>query len=71
MPFLGKQPTAGFSSIVKDDFTADGSTREFTNLPDEHDDLNMGIVSIWLLIFTIILIAPRSYLRQPDLIEGS
>lgn len=23
-----------------------GSTREFTNLPDEHDDLNKGIVSI-------------------------
>lgn len=23
-----------------------GSTREFTNLPDEHDDLNEGIVSI-------------------------
>lgn len=23
-----------------------GSTREFTNLPDEHDDLNQGIVSI-------------------------
>ena len=22
-----------------------GSTREFTNLPDEHDDLNKGIVS--------------------------
>ena len=23
-----------------------GSTREFTNLPDEHDDLNKGIVSM-------------------------
>ena len=23
-----------------------GSTREFTNLPDEHDDLNKGVVSI-------------------------
>ena len=22
-----------------------GSTREFSNLPDEHDDLNKGIVS--------------------------
>ena len=30
MPFLGKQPTAGFASIVKDDFTADGSTTAFT-----------------------------------------
>ena len=30
MPFLGKQPTAGFSSIVKDDLTADGSTTAFT-----------------------------------------
>ena len=30
MPFIGKQPTAGFASIVKDDFTADGSTTAFT-----------------------------------------
>ena len=30
MPFLGKQPTAGFASIVKDDLTADGSTTTFT-----------------------------------------
>ena len=30
MPFLGKQPTIGFASIVKDDFTADGSTTAFT-----------------------------------------
>ena len=30
MPFIGKQPTAGFASIVKDDFTADGSTTVFT-----------------------------------------
>ena len=30
MPFLGKQPNAGFASIVKDDFTADGSTTAFT-----------------------------------------
>jgi hypothetical protein len=30
MPFLGKQPTAGFASIVKDDLTADGSTTAFT-----------------------------------------
>jgi len=30
MPFLGKQPTAGFSTIVKDDLTADGSTTAFT-----------------------------------------
>lgn len=26
-----------------------GSTREFTNLPDEHDDLNEGIVSILVM----------------------
>ena len=30
MPFLGKQPTAGFASIVKDDFTPNGSTTAFT-----------------------------------------
>ena len=30
MPFIGKQPTAGFASIVKDDLTADGSTTQFT-----------------------------------------
>jgi len=30
MPFIGKNPTAGFATIVKDDFTADGSTTVFT-----------------------------------------
>ena len=30
MPFLGKNPTAGFSTIVKDDLTPDGSTTAFT-----------------------------------------
>ena len=30
MPFIGKQPTAGFASIVKDDFTPNGSTTVFT-----------------------------------------
>ena len=30
MPFLGKQPTAGFASIVKDDLTGNGSTTAFT-----------------------------------------
>ena len=30
MPFLGKNPTAGFASIVKDDFTPNGSTTAFT-----------------------------------------
>ncbi len=30
MPFLGKQPTAGFASIIKDDFTPNGSTTAFT-----------------------------------------
>ena len=30
MPFLGKQPTAGFASIVKDDLTPNGSTTAFT-----------------------------------------
>ena len=30
MPFLGKNPTAGFASIVKDDLTSDGSTTAFT-----------------------------------------
>ena len=30
MPFIGKQPTTGFASIVKDDFTPDGSTTAFT-----------------------------------------
>ena len=30
MPFLGKNPTAGFASIVKDDLTPDGSTTAFT-----------------------------------------
>ena len=26
MPFLGKQPTSGFASIVKDDLTGNGTT---------------------------------------------
>ena len=30
MPFIGKNPTAGFANIVKDDFTPDGSTTVFT-----------------------------------------
>ena len=30
MPFLGKNPTSGFSTIVKDDLTPDGSTTAFT-----------------------------------------
>ena len=30
MPFIGKQPTAGFATIVKDDFTPNGSTTAFT-----------------------------------------
>ena len=30
MPFIGKNPTAGFATIVKDDFTADGTTTVFT-----------------------------------------
>jgi len=30
MPFIGKNPTSGFSTIVKDDFTPDGSTTAFT-----------------------------------------
>ena len=30
MPFLGKQPTIGFASIVKDDLTPNGSTTAFT-----------------------------------------
>ena len=30
MPFIGKNPTAGFASIVKDDFTPNGSTTAFT-----------------------------------------
>ena len=30
MPFLGKQPNAGFATIVKDTLTADGSTTQFT-----------------------------------------
>ena len=30
MPFIGKNPTAGFSSIVKDDFTPNGITTQFT-----------------------------------------
>ena len=30
MPFLGKQPTAGFATIVKDDLTPNGSTTAFT-----------------------------------------
>ena len=30
MPFIGKNPTSGFSTIVKDDLTADGSTTAFT-----------------------------------------
>lgn len=30
MPFIGKNPTAGFSTIVKNDLTPDGSTTAFT-----------------------------------------
>jgi len=30
MPFIGKNPTSGFSTIVKDDLTPDGSTTTFT-----------------------------------------
>jgi hypothetical protein len=30
MPFIGKNPTAGFATIVKDDFTGNGSTTVFT-----------------------------------------
>lgn len=30
MPFLGKQPTSGFASIVKDDLTGDGTTGPYT-----------------------------------------
>jgi hypothetical protein len=30
MPFIGKNPTSGFSTIVKDDLTPDGSTTAFT-----------------------------------------
>ena len=30
MPFLGKQPNAGFATIVKDSFTPNGSTTAFT-----------------------------------------
>ena len=30
MPFIGKNPTAGFSSIVKDDFTPNGTDTTFT-----------------------------------------
>jgi len=30
MPFIGKSPTAGFASIVKDDLTPNGSTTVFT-----------------------------------------
>ena len=30
MPFIGKNPTSGFSTIIKDDLTADGSTTAFT-----------------------------------------
>lgn len=30
MPFLGKQPTAGFASIVKDDLTGNGTTGPYT-----------------------------------------
>ena len=30
MPFIGKNPTAGFSSIVKDDFTPNGADTPFT-----------------------------------------
>ena len=30
MPFIGKNPTAGFSSIVKDDFTPNGTGTTFT-----------------------------------------
>ena len=30
MPFIGKQPTAGFASIVKDDLTANGEAQTFT-----------------------------------------
>ena len=30
MPFIGKNPTAGFATIVKDTLTADGTTTQFT-----------------------------------------
>lgn len=30
MPFIGKNPTSGFATIVKDDFTGNGSTTVFT-----------------------------------------
>lgn len=30
MPFLGKQPTAGFASIIKDDLTGNGTTGPYT-----------------------------------------
>ena len=30
MPFLGKQPTSGFASIVKDDLTGNGTTSTYT-----------------------------------------
>ena len=30
MPFLGKQPTSGFASIVKDDLTGNGTTGPYT-----------------------------------------
>jgi len=30
MPFLGNQPSVGYSTIVKDDFTGNGSTTDFT-----------------------------------------
>ena len=30
MPFIGKQPTTGFSTIVKDNLSPDGSTTAFT-----------------------------------------
>ena len=30
MPFIGKNPTAGFATIVKDSLTANGSTTQFT-----------------------------------------
>ena len=30
MPFIGKNPTSGFSSIVKDDFTPNGTDTTFT-----------------------------------------
>lgn len=41
-----------------------GSTREFTNLPDEHDDLNMGIVSVVTCFHNHFNSANPVYLRS-------